>query len=104
MPLECPRFARDYNTYFSKYNACLDCRYRHDNECWYHVRDSRKLADILTINERVAILEDRKETPEVNIVTMTKQDYQQLQRLLLTLHEKLNSHIDKTQGKKRDRI
>ncbi len=104
MPLECPRFILEYNTYFSKYNACLDCRNRHDNQCWYNIKSSRNLSDILTIEERINMLEDKQEVPEINIVTITKHDYQQLQRLLLSLQEKLNSHIEKTQGKNKDRI
>ena len=89
MPLNCPKKRLPYN-------ACLDCHFRNDNECWANLPISQKLADILTITERVSILEDRKETPAVNIVTITKQDYQQLQRLILSLKEKLESHI--TQG------
>jgi len=88
MPLNCPRNIPDYN-------YCLHCGSRHGNECWVNLPVSQKLADILTIEERIAILEDRKEVPEVNIVTITKDDLQQLQRLLLHLQEKLDSHISK---------
>ncbi len=104
MPLECLAYTRDYNYAYSEYNACVGCKHRHENECWYQVTIPRKLADILTINERIAILEDKQSNPEVNIVTLTKQDYQQLQRLLLSLQEKIDSHIEKTQGKNKDRI
>jgi len=92
MPLNCPRN-------FLKYNDCLDCRHRHENKCWFNVPIVQKLSDILTIEERIAILEDRKEVPPVDIVTISRQDYQQLQRLLLLLEEKINSHIDKTKGR-----
>jgi len=94
-PQSCPKFTQNYNSYYSRYNACLDCGNRHENECWFSFPISVKLSDILTLEERVAILEDRKESPEVNIVTITHQDYQQLQRLILSLEEKINSHIDK---------
>ncbi len=58
MPLECPKFTRAYNSAFSEYNACLSCGSRHGDECWLS-RPSRKLADILTTDERISILEDR---------------------------------------------
>ncbi len=93
MPQNCPNFNQ-------RYNACLDCRNRHQNECWANFPIVEKLVDILTTEERLAILEDRKETPPVNIVTITHDDYQQLQRLILMLKEKLESHIDKTKPKK----
>jgi hypothetical protein len=83
MPFNCPRF-------YPEYNACLGCRNRHDNDCWANLPITQKLSDILTIEERVGILEDRKEIPAVNVVTITKQDYQQLQRLLLSLQEKVD--------------
>lgn len=88
MPLNCPKYRLEYNT-------CLDCRYRHENECWANLPIPKKLSPILTAEERIAILEDRKETPDVNIVTMTHNDYQQLQRLIMSLKEKLESHIEK---------
>ena len=101
MPLHCPKFTQDYNDFYSKYNACLDCNKRHDNECWAIPQASVKLADILTIEERIAILEDRRESPEVNIVTISRQDYQQLQRLILSLKEKLETHIGESSSLKR---
>ena len=64
MPLECPVFTQDFNYTFSGYNACLDCRYKHEDECWYHIKDPRKLSDILTTKERLAILEYKIETLE----------------------------------------
>ena len=93
MPLNCSR-------YMLKYNDCLDCRYRTKNECWANSPVSLKLADILTNEERIAILEDRKEVPEVNIVTITHEDYQQLQRLILILKEKVEKHVGETKKKK----
>ncbi len=89
MPLNC-------SLHFSLYNDCLSCRYLHENECWAKLPVARKLTDILTIEERIAILEDRREIPPVDIVTITRKDYQQLQRLILSLEEKLNTHIDKS--------
>ena len=89
MPLNCSRGLLEYN-------ACLNCRYQHMNECWFNLPITIKLSDILTLSERIAILEDRKEPPEVNIVTISKQDYQQLQRLILSIQEKINSHVDAT--------
>lgn len=94
MPLNCTK-------YRLKYNDCLDCRYRHENECWANIPIPQKLSSVLTMEERVAILEDRKEPPDVNIVTISKQDYQQLQRLLLSLQEKLDSHINKNVSSKK---
>ncbi len=93
MPSNCPL------GYRLDYNDCLDCRHRHENECWANLPISQKLSDILTLEERIAILEDRKEAPPVNIVTISHQDYQQLQRLILSLKEKLESHITSS-GKK----
>ncbi len=102
-PLNCPRWTRDYNKGFKGYNACLSCGSRHDNECWVIPQGSQKLSDILTLEERVSILEDRKESPEVNVVTISKQDYQRLQKLLLLIEERINTHIEKTTGKKRSK-
>lgn len=99
-PLDCPKG-------FLEYNACLGCSKRHKakltsgDECWARMPISEKLANILTLEERIAILENRKEVPPVDIVTITYQDYQQLQRLILSLEEKINSHIDKTKSKKK---
>ncbi len=93
MPLECPNG-------FAQYNACLSCGYRHENECWTS-KPFRALRDILTIEDRICLLEDRKEVPEVNIVTMTHKDYQQLQRLLLSLQEKLYNHLAQQSTTKR---
>ena len=91
MPLNCPRN-------ILQYNYCLVCGSRHDNECWANIPVSLKLADILTIEERISILEDRKESPPVNIVTITRDDYQQLQRLILSLKEKLETHLKTSKG------
>ena len=92
MPLNCPQNRLEYN-------ACLSCGRRHGNECWAIPQVSQKLADILTVEERISILEDRKEVPEVNIVTLSHQDYQQLQRLILSLKEKLETRIDSSKRK-----
>lgn len=92
-PLHCQRGLLEYN-------ACLSCRYRDKNKCNLNMPVTVKLADILTIEERVAILEDRKEVPPVNIVTISRQDYQNLQRLILALQEKINSHIDRSKKAK----
>jgi hypothetical protein len=101
MPLNCPKFTQQYNSYYARYNACLDCGSQHGNECWFNFPTAQKLADILTLEERVAILEDRKESPEVNVVTISHQDYQQLQRLILSLQERIDSHIGLTIAKKK---
>lgn len=56
-PIECPKL-------FVEYNACLDCRFRHDYECWQG--RPIKLKDVLTVDERVSILEDiRNKAPEL---------------------------------------
>ena len=89
MPYNCPKR-------FPEYNACLGCRYQHESDCWANLPVAVKLSEILTMEERVSILEDRKEAPAVNVVTITKQDYQQLQRLILSLQEKLDTYITKT--------
>ena len=85
-----------------QYNACLSCRYRDGDKCNLNMPITVNLADILTLDERLSILEDRKEVPPVNIVTITRQDYQNLQRLILSLQERLLAHIDKSKktGKK----
>lgn len=106
MPLHCPR-------QIPGYNACLDCRNRHDNECWADMGGvvfangerrsgmpvSEKLANILTIEERIALLEDRPEVPPVDIVVISHKDYQQLVRFMQVLEEKINAHTIAT-GKK----
>lgn len=85
MPINCPR-----NRLQS--DACLECDSRLNNRC---TSSHENLAEILTIEERVSLLEGRKESPEVNIVTISYKDYQQLQRLILSLQEKVESHITK---------
>ena len=93
MPLNCPN-------YWLEYNACLSCRSRVDNRCCFSTNSPRKLSDILTVEERVSILEDKGGVPPVDIVTISRADYQQLQRLLLLLEEKINKHIEKTPRRK----
>lgn len=57
MPINCPKLR-------SEYNACLSCRHRQGNECWANYPAVIRLSDILTIGERVSIIEDRKEASE----------------------------------------
>ena len=102
MPLECPAFTQDYNYTFSGYDACLDCRYQHDNECWYYIKASRKLSDILTIKERLDVLEDRKEIQPVFNPRPVDREIDQLKAGFLHLQNKINKHLDKS--KKRDRL
>jgi len=92
MPLNCPRNIPDYD-------ACLDCRLRYENQCRANLPVSQNLADILTEEERISILENKRGT-SVSIVTISHQDYQQLQRLILSLQEKIETHISATVGKK----
>ena len=95
MPYNCPK-------QYPEYNACLGCRHQHESDCWANLPVVLKLSEILTMEERVSILEDREETPAVNVVTITKKDYQQLQRLLLSLQEKLDSHFTQPRRIKKD--
>ena len=85
MPINCP-------TYRLEYNDCLSCRSRVDNRCCFNNHLPRKLSEILTVEERVSILEDKGGVPPVDIVTITRKDYQQLQ--------KINKYVDKTPRQK----
>ncbi len=93
MPLNCPIHRLDYND-------CLDCHKLHDNECWAIPHEKRHLGSILTLEERIAILEDRPQIPEVNIVTITKQELQNWQRTLLVLQGRLDKHLAQSPKKK----
>ena len=85
MPLNCPLG-------IPRYNYCATCRHRSDDECSANALYPIKLKDILTLDERLALIEDRPEMPSVT----DDRDYQSLRDRLLLLEEKLNSHIDKT--------
>lgn len=102
MPLECPSFTQDYNYAYSHYNACSDCRYRHDDECWYHIKAARKLSDILTTNERLAILEDKKEIQPVFKPRPVDKEIDQLKGMVLYLQNKVNNLTDKKRKSKYD--
>ena len=103
MPLECPSFTHDYNYAYSAYNACLDCRYKHGNECWYFIKSPRPLSDILIVEERLAILEQAKsEIEPVFRARPVDREIDQLKAGLLYLQNKLNGHLDKS--KKGDRL
>ena len=105
MPLECPAFTQDYNYAYSSYNACLDCRYKHDDECWYYIKSPQKLSDILTTNERLAILEDKKEIQPVFRPRPVDKEIDQLKAQILYLQNKLNEHIDESKtGKNKDKL
>lgn len=101
MPLNCPECYPDYD-------ACLACCNRNGKECWAFMPycPPMKLSGILTIEERIAILEDRLADPNItgnikgNEARFIKsKDYQKLERMVLLveeIEEKLNNHIDKT--------
>ncbi len=55
MPLNCPLILLPYN-------ACRVCRQRHDKECWANPLVPMKLSDLLTVDERIAIIEDKMES------------------------------------------
>lgn len=96
MPLNCPRDMFEYND-------CLGCRHRSEKECLALVTVSRPLSDILTMEERINILEDRKENPAVNIVTITKEELRNWQRSLIFLTEKVQRmevYVSKIKAKK----
>ncbi len=96
MPINCP-------INMVKYNACQGCTLRYGDECWCNSLAPQKLSGILTIDERVAIIEDRLSDPNItgNIKRnearfIKSRDYQRLERMILLVEEKLNNHIDKT--------
>jgi len=99
MPLECPAFTQDYNQAYSKHNICLDCRYKHKDECWYYIKTPVKLSNILTASERLAILEDIKEIQPVFKPRPVDKEIDQLKAGYIHLQNKLNEYIDKKQSK-----
>ena len=102
MPLECPAFTQDYNHAYSPYNACLDCRYKYGDECWYYTKSPRKLSDILTTAERLAILEDKKEIQPIFKPRPVDKEIDRLKAQVIYLQNKLNTHIDKKRKSKYD--
>ncbi len=86
MPLNCP----DYPP--GNYSDCLSCRHRHKNECWYLAMYPRKLRGILTVEERLAILEDNASPPVTQSEwTGNQWDYvQQLKGQVVFLTKKVN--------------
>jgi len=105
MPLECPAFTQEYNQAYSPHNACSDCRYKHEDECWYHIKTPIKLSEILTTNERLAILEDKKEIQPVFRPRPVDKEIDQLKAGYIHLQNKLNEHLDKSKtAKNKDRI
>ncbi len=95
MPLECPAFTQDYNHAYSPYNACLDCRYKYGNECWYYTKSPHKLSDILTVEERLAMIEDKKEIQPIFKPRPVDNEIDRLKSQVLNLQNKVNEHIDK---------
>ena len=96
MPLYCPKDRL-------KYNACLDCFDQWENKCHVNSPFTQNLADILTDDERISILEDKPVVPKEEIIMLTHEGYEGLQRSIKSLRnevrflkEKLESHIDKT--------
>ena len=57
MPLNCPMD-------FLEHDACRGCRFHHDGGCRSNLPILQKLSDILTIEERLSLLE-RQEPQEV---------------------------------------
>jgi hypothetical protein len=88
MPINCLN-------HFLEYNACTGCGNRQGKFCHVFPFSPFAISDILTIEERVAILEDRLTPPKPDTINITRQDYQKLQRRVLLLEEKLNKHIGK---------
>ena len=87
MPIYCP-------IHNLAYDACKGCRNRDDRKCTASPFYPMALASFLTTEERLAILEDNlTQKAETNI---TKKDFQNLQRRILLLEEKLTQHIDKS--------
>ncbi len=93
MPLNCP-------VDLLHYNACTNCRNRDGIDCIASYAVPIKLSSILTIGERLAILEDRdiKTQPEW---TGKQWDYvQQLKAQVLFLTNKVNELLAR---KKKDK-
>ncbi len=85
MPLTCPLVILPYD-------ACSGCRQLHNKECWANPLVPLKLSGILTLEERVAILEDRPEPPMTQSEwTGNQWDYvQQLKGQVVFLTNKVN--------------
>ena len=78
MPKHCP----EHHWY-----ACTECRNLHDGKCYYHTT-ATPIVDILTIEERVELLEqaEHKEYVPPNILSR----FQQLQAQFNNLENKVN--------------
>ena len=87
---------------FYQYNACLDCRNRHERECWVNFPAAVNLAEILTIPERVAILEDNLK-PITSVPEWDKRQWnyvQQLKAQTLHLNKQVNILLKKRDDEK----
>jgi len=100
MPLNCPN-------HYLEYNACLECGCKHGKECWRFTPTPivEKLSDILTLDERVSLLED-KDGPRIvehihRTSDMSKQEFDLLLQtagLVKYLNKELEKHL-KPSGK-----
>ena len=87
MPLNCPLCYLD---------ECRGCRHFTENKC-YSSLPARSVSEILTIEERLELLE--KSPPESEPIPKRLLDrLQQIEGKLLFFESKLNEHLDKKQG------
>jgi len=88
MPLNCPELRVEYG-------ACQWCRFKHDDECWHDNQSPVKLRDILTLEERICLLEDNTTKKQI-ITNVSLKEYQQQAGMILYLQQKIEEHIDYT--------
>jgi len=95
MPLNCPK-------HYSEYNACLECGCKHGKECVRFTPTPivEKLSDILTLEERISLLED-KDSPQIvehihRTSDMSKQEFALLHQtsgLAKYLNKLIENHL-----------
>ena len=96
MPINCPRD-------FLEQDACLDCYYKQGNECWGIVNTPRRLSTILTLEERIVMLEESREPQTVDLIhrtsDMSKKEFDHLEQTYRLA--KYLEHIEKSKPKRK---
>ena len=88
MPLNCP-ICYPYE--------CDGCRYLWDDRCNYYT-PARPLAEILTPNERMRLLEKQPQPESIGYGKL-KDELEQAKGQMMWLTRKLNEHLDKKKKK-----